>query len=61
MNKMIADKLGYTKKFNEAAKHAYTRRHGYILISCSSKIVNSKLRVCTNLFGDSDKYAVFHA
>ena len=50
MNKMIAERLGYSKRFLEAARTAYEKRHGYVLINCSSRVPNERLRVCTNFF-----------
>ena len=59
MNRMIAEKLGYMKRFKEAAHYAFNKRHGYVLISVSSKVYNSKLRVCCNFFGENDFYPSF--
>ena len=59
MNKQIADRLGYGKQFNEAAKTAYNNRHGYILILCTGNIPSNKLRVCTNFFSENNEYPTF--
>ena len=59
MNKQIADRLGYGKQFKEAEKTAYDKRHGYILISCSGKVLSNKLRVCTNFFSENHQYPSF--
>ena len=59
MNRMIAEKLGYIKRYKEAAQTAYDKRHGYVMISVSSKVPSSKLRVCCNFFAENNQYPSF--
>ena len=60
MNKQIADRLGYGKEFNEAAKTAYKNRHGYVFILCSGNIPCNQLRVCTHFFAENNQYPTFY-
>ena len=60
MNKLISERLGYSKRFLEAARTAYDKRHGYVIINCSSRVPNDRLRVCTSFYCENGFPALYN-
>lgn len=59
INLTAARRLGYETKFKEAAKEAYSKRFGYVMIFTGSDIQNDKLRVQTNFFSSTNNLCFY--
>jgi len=59
INLRAARALGFERQFKEAAKEAYQKNHGYVIIFIGPQVKNNKLRLQTNFFHKTKNYC-FH-